>query len=170
MVEKILIADDDLEIIDLLKFTFEQENYLVVAVNDGEEALRRAKEEHPDVVILDVNMPKMTGFEVCEKIRQDGDTCLIPVIMLTSLDKAKDKITGLKLGADDYLAKPFEPFEIVARVEALIRRTKAALAANPLTFLPGNVSIEGEIRKRLEDGEPFSVVYTDIDYFKSFND
>lgn len=170
MVEKILIADDDLEIADLLRFTFEQEKYAVVVANDGEQALRLVKEEKPDVVILDVNMPKMTGFEVCEKIRQDGATCLIPVIMLTSLSKAKDKLTGIKLGADDYLNKPFEPFELLARVENVIRRSKASLSANPLTQLPGNILIESEIRERLEKDAPFAVVYVDVDNFKSFND
>lgn len=170
MVEKILIADDDLEIADLLRFTFEQEKYTVIVANDGEEALRLVKEEKPDIVILDVNMPKMTGFEVTERIRQDSSTCLIPVIMLTSLSRAKDKLTGIKLGADDYLNKPFEPFELVSRVENIIRRSKATLSANPLTQLPGNILIENEIKERLEKGHPFAVVYTDIDYFKSFND
>lgn len=170
MVEKILIADDDLEIADLLRFTFEQEKYVVVVAHDGEQALRLVKDEKPDVAILDVNMPKMTGFEVCERIRQDSATCLIPVIMLTSLSKAKDKLTGIKLGADDYLNKPFEPFELLARVENVIRRSKASLSANPLTQLPGNILIEGEIRERLEKNVPFSVVYVDVDNFKSFND
>lgn len=170
MPPKVLITDDDLEIVELLKFTFESEGYQVVTAHDGEEGFRVARDERPDIIILDVNMPKMTGFEVCEKIRQDGSTCLTPVIMLTSYAKIKDKITGLKLGADDYLNKPFEPLELVARVETLLRRIRETISASPLTVLPGNVSIETEIKRRLESKERFAVIYTDIDYFKSYND
>jgi len=90
--------------------------------------------------------------------------------MLTSLSKTKDRITGIKLGADEYLNKPFEPFEIVARVEGLLRRTRESLAANPLTGFPGTPSIETEIRRRLGIDEKFAVVYSDIDNFKAFND
>jgi len=170
MSAKILVADDDTEIVELLKYTFESEGYSVITASDGEEALSLVSEEHPDIVVLDVNMPKLTGFEVCEKIREDGATCLIPIMMLTSFSKVKDRITGIKLGADDYIEKPFEPFEIVARVEGLLKRTKESLSANPLTGLPGNVTIEAEIRKRLEEGNSFSVIYMDIDHFKAYND
>lgn len=170
MSPKILIADDDTEVMELLKFTFESEGYTIVSASDGEEALALVKDEHPDIVILDINMPKLSGFEVCEKIRADGATCLIPVIMLTSYSKTKDRITGLKLGADDYLDKPFEPVEIVARVEGLIKRTKESLSANPLTGMPGNVTIEAEIKKRLEEGGIFAVIYLDLDHFKAYND
>jgi len=170
MSTKILLADDDPEIMELLKFTFESEDYTVLTANDGEEALALVTEEHPDIVVLDVNMPKLSGFEVCEKIRANGSTCLIPVMMLTSFSKTKDKITGIKLGADDYVEKPFEPFEIVARVEGLVKRTRESLSANPLTGLPGNVTIETEIKRRLEDGREFSVIYMDIDHFKAYND
>jgi diguanylate cyclase (GGDEF)-like protein len=90
--------------------------------------------------------------------------------MLTSLSKTKDLITGIKLGADEYLSKPFETFELVARVEGMLRRTKASIAANPLTCLPGNVSIEAEIVKHLEGVNDFAVAYIDVDNFKSFND
>jgi diguanylate cyclase (GGDEF)-like protein len=167
---KILIADDDLEILELLRFTFEQESYNVVAATDGAAALKMASEEHPDIVILDVNMPKLSGYEVLEKIRENSVTCLIPVIMLTSLSKTKDKLTGIKLGADEYLSKPFEVLELVTRVEGLLRRTQQSLSANPLTGLPGNISIENEIRNRLGQHDDFSVLYSDVDNFKSFND
>ena len=167
---KIFIADDDLEILELLKFTFENENYEVITATDGEDAYNRIAAIKPNIVILDVNMPKLTGFEVCDKIRENSSTCLIPVIMLTSLTKTKDKITGIKLGADEYLGKPFEPFEIIARVEGLLKRTKVSLSANPLTGLPGNVSIEAEITKNIESKSDFSVAYLDADNFKAFND
>jgi diguanylate cyclase (GGDEF)-like protein len=167
---RILVADDDQEILDLLKFTFESEHYRVITASDGEKAAELAVKEQPDLVILDVNMPKLSGYEVCEKIRQDSSTCLIPIIMLTSLSKAKDMITGIKLGADEYLNKPFDTFELVTRVEGLLKRTKATLSANPLTGLPGNVTIEEEIRRRMEQKEIFAFSYFDVDNFKAFND
>jgi diguanylate cyclase (GGDEF)-like protein len=170
MSAKVLIADDDMEIIELIRFTLEADNYHVITAADGEEALRKTNDEHPDLVVLDVNMPKLSGFEVCEKIRENSYTCLTPVILLTSLNQAKDRITGIKLGADEYMTKPFEPFELSSRVEALLKRTREFLSANPLTGLPGNVTIETEMKRRLKEGERFSVMYADIDNFKSFND
>jgi DNA-binding response OmpR family regulator len=130
IVAKILLADDDLEILELLKFTFEQEHYTVISAQDGLDAFQRVREEKPDIVILDVNMPRFSGFEVCEKIRQDPELCLIPVIMLTSLTKTKDRLTGIKLGADEYLSKPFEPIELVARAEGSRRRERAKSRKN----------------------------------------
>ncbi|MBN1822772.1 MAG: response regulator [Endomicrobiales bacterium] len=170
MATKILIADDDPEILELLKFTFESEGYEVLTAADGEETLKSVKDEHPDIVSLDINMPKLSGYEVLEKIREDGNTCLIPVVMVTSLSKTKDKITGIKLGADDYLEKPFEPFELLARVEGILKRTGESLSANPLTKLPGNVTVEAEVKKHLDGDEEFAVMYIDMDNFKSYND
>lgn len=167
---KLLVADDDPEVLDLLVFTLEAEHYQVLAVSNGEDAYKKTVSEKPDLVILDINMPGMSGFEVCQKIRENSDICLTPIIILSSLTKTKDKITGIKLGADEYLTKPFEPFELVARVEGLLKRAKESLAASPLTGLPGNVSIETEIKNRLAAQESFGVVYSDLDNFKSFND
>lgn len=170
MKEKVLIADDDEEIRELLRFSLEGEDYQVIETQDGQQAWDKILSEKPDLIILDIMMPKMTGYEVCEKVRSDGSTCLIPVILLTSLAHTKDKITGIKLGADEYLTKPFEPFELTMRVEGLIKRTQEALSANPLTGLPGNISIEKEIKRLLEDNFSFTVVYLDADNFKAYND
>ncbi len=170
MTKKILLADDDPEILDLLKFTFETENFNVITAMDGEEAFRKSIEEQPDIIILDVMMPKKTGFEVCEQLRQNSATALTPIIMLTSLSQVKDRLTGIKLGADEYLPKPTEPFELVARVERLIERTRTALASSPLTGLPSNVNAENEIKKRLDSGADFAVIYLDINRFGYFND
>lgn len=170
MKAKVLIADDEDEIRDLLRYSLENEEYQVIETTNGEDALEKIKAEKPDLVILDVMMPKMTGFEVCEKLRSDGATCLIPVIMLTSLAQTKDKITGIKLGADEYLTKPFEPFELTMRAEGLIKRTKEAISANPLSGLPGNITIEREIKRLLDEGVEFSLVYLDADNFKAYND
>ncbi len=169
MPARILIADDDLEVQELLKFTFETEGYAVLAASDGEEAYNLALAEKPDLVVLDVNMPKMTGFEVCEKIRDNPGLWLTPVIILTSLTKTKDRITGIKLGADEYLGKPFEPLELTARSEWLLRRARESRAANTLSGLPGNTSMEAEIKRRLETGESFALLHTDINNLRAFN-
>ena len=136
---KIVVADDDAEVLDLLVFALESEHYEVIPAADGIETYNKVVSERPDLVILDINMPGMNGFEVCQKIRENSDTCLIPILMLSSLAKTKDKVTGIKLGADEYLTKPFEVFELTARVEGLLKRAKESLAASPLTGLPGNI-------------------------------
>lgn len=167
---KILIADDDTEIQELLNFTLENEGYQVITADNGEEAVHKAIKEKPDLIILDVMMPKMTGYEACEAIRENPSTSLIPIILLTSLSQTKDRITGIKLGADQYLTKPFEPIELTARVESLLKRVKAEVSANPLTALNGNNTVEIEIKKRLEENTGFNVFYMDINSFKPFND
>jgi diguanylate cyclase (GGDEF)-like protein len=167
---KILSADDDLEIQELLRFTLENEGYTVITVNDGDEALEKIKTEKPDLVILDVMMPKMTGYEACEKLREDPATCLLPIIMLTSMSQAKDRITGIKLGADEYLVKPFEPLEVTARIEGLLKRVQKEVYLNPLTQLPGNNIFESEIKNRLNINQSvFNVYYLDINNFKAYN-
>ncbi|MFH2070936.1 MAG: response regulator [Elusimicrobiota bacterium] len=120
----ILIADDDLEIQELLKFTLENEGYQVQIAGDGEETIKKAYAIKPDLIVLDIMMPKLSGYEVVERLRDDPLMSLVPIIMLTSLSQVKDRITGIKLGADDYLCKPFEPYELVARIEGLLRRVK----------------------------------------------
>jgi PleD family two-component response regulator len=170
MTAKILVAEDDQEILELIKFTLTSEHYHVIWAEDGETAYKLAVSENPDLVMLDVNMPKLSGFEVCEKIRENPSTSLTPIIILTSLSKTKDRITGIKLGADEYMTKPFEPVELVVRVEGLLRRTRETLGANPLTKLPGAPTVEAEIKKRMESDAAFAVAYADVDGFKSYND
>ena len=167
---KILIADDDLEIQELLKFTLENNGYEVFPTSNGEEALIKILEVKPDLVILDVLMPKMTGYEVCEKIRENPDTCLIPIILLTSLAMPKDRITGIKLGADEYMCKPFEPLELVARVESLLKKLHRELEISPLTGLPGVMKAQIEIKNLIENKNDFGILYIDINDFKSFNE
>jgi diguanylate cyclase (GGDEF)-like protein len=124
----------------------------------------------PALVLLDVMMPKLDGFEVCERIRGDGRTRQINVIMLTAKSLSADKIVGLTAGADDYVLKPFDPMELVARVRSTLRRSKEMRALSPLTGLPGNIAIEDEIARRCASGEAVAVCYADLDNFKSYND
>ncbi len=118
--EKILIVDDDKNISELLRLYLQKEGYATVLAHDGENALKTFDIEKPDMVLLDIMMPKMDGWEVCRKIRANSN---VPIIMLTAKGETFDKVLGLELGADDYVVKPFDPKEITARVKAVLRRT-----------------------------------------------
>ena len=124
---KILIADDDRNICELLKIYLEKEGCTVVLAGDGEEALSKFEAEEPDIILLDVMMPRLDGWQVCRELRKKSDC---PIIMITAKGETFDKVLGLELGADDYVVKPFEPKEIVARVKAVLRRTGKANAEN----------------------------------------
>mgnify|MGYP000783914460 FL=1 len=119
--EKILVVDDDTNICELLRLYLTKEGYQVTTANDGEEGLDKFNQVKPDMVLLDVMMPKMDGLEVCRRIRKLGNT---PVMMLTAKGETFDKVLGLELGADDYVVKPFDAKEVVARVKAVLRRTQ----------------------------------------------
>ena len=121
MNRKILIVDDEKSIVDILKFNLEKQGYATVCAYDGREGLRCAREENPDLILLDVMLPHMNGFDVCKTIRGDGSN--VPIIMLTAREEENDKIFGLELGADDYITKPFSVRELMARVGTNIRRS-----------------------------------------------
>jgi DNA-binding response OmpR family regulator len=122
-VPRILVVDDEKSIVKGLKFSLEKEGYEVLTAYDGEEALRIFQEESPDLIILDLMLPLLDGFEVCRKIRKTND---VPIVMLTARGEDIDKILGLELGADDYVTKPFNPRELAARVRAILRRAQAS--------------------------------------------
>ncbi len=167
---RILIADDEEIIRELIKDTLEMEGYEVIIACDGREALDKIYSEGPDILILDVKMPYLSGFEVCQTIREDVLMNNLPIIMLTAKASERDEIRGLELGVDDYLRKPFRPAVLVARVRAAFLRMQQGLNVNPLTYLPGNTIIAREIERRLKMNEDFAVLYIDIDRFKSYND
>ncbi len=122
---KIMVADDDKNICELIRIYLEKEGYTVVIAGDGEEAVQLFAAEQPDMVLLDVMMPKLDGWQVCREIRQKGNT---PIIMVTAKGETFDKVLGLELGADDYMVKPFDTKEVVARIKAVLRRTAADTA------------------------------------------
>ncbi len=167
---KILVADDDPDIRDILKLTLSEENYDVIEARDGEEAIKIIQTKTPDLVLVDYRMPKMDGREVCRRIKSDILLAHLPIIMVTGSGDVMDKVGGIDSGADDYIVKPFEPKELLARIRMIIRRTKRDLEANPLTRLPGNVSIINELQERLNDKSLFAVCYIDLDKFKAYND
>ena len=168
--ERILVVDDEPDIRDILRLTLETEGYEVHEAADGQEAIRMVPRVNPHLILLDFKMPKLEGPEVCRLLKKDILLQQLPIILLTSRGELSDKVQGIDAGADDYLVKPFEPTELVARVRMILRRTARALDANPLTKLPGNVSILEELQSRLNHGKPFAVCYLDLDNFKAFND
>jgi len=167
---KVLIIDDDPDIRDVLKITLTQEGYDVIEASDGQEGLKFAQTKSPDLVIVDFKMPKMDGKQVCRRLKKDILLSHMPIIMLTGKGEVADKVGGLDAGADDYIVKPFEPEELVARIRMIIRRSQRDLQANPLTRLPGNISILNELQKRIDQNSIFSVCYLDLDKFKAYND
>lgn len=168
---KILIADDDTETIELIKMTLEMNNYDMITAFDGKSALKKTQEEKPDLVLLDLDMPNMNGYEVCKSIKTDHSTRYIPVIILSGTKtKIHDKVAGLQAGADEFMIKPFDPDELRVRVTQLIQKTKEIISLHPLTKLPGSTQIEEEITKRLSNGVKFAVGYIDLDNFKAYND
>ncbi|MEZ4386665.1 MAG: response regulator [Candidatus Krumholzibacteriia bacterium] len=167
---KILIADDEPHIRRILQFLLEQAGYQVVLAADGRQALEVVARERPDLALLDVMMPQLDGFAVLEQLRKERDSQRLPVIMLTARDESEARVRGLKVGANDYVAKPFDQEELLARVSNLLSAFQAQREANPLTGLPGNHAIEREVTRRLASGVPFAAMYIDIDRFKSFND
>lgn len=166
---KILAVDDNSDILDLIEATLE-ENYEITTASSGQEGLAKVKTVFPNLIILDFMLPDMDGPEICKRLRQDPLTLHTPVLMLTGKGELEDKVCGLESGVDDYMVKPFSPEELTARIKMLISRANINLDANPLTRLPGNVSITKKLEKIITTGEKFAVLYIDIDNFKALND
>ena len=167
---RILIVDDDQDIARILKFRLQKKGFKCVLASNGLEALDRLDEDHPDLVLLDVMMPKMDGFATCREIRKRNAWARIPVIMLTAKGDTSDKVNGLSEGADDYVVKPFEFDELLARISMVLRRTQEAMSANPLTGLPGNNVISKMITTSIQANQGFAACYVDLDHFKAYND
>lgn len=170
MSERILVADDDRDIGRFVELNLTLEGFDVELVHDGAEALRRATEDPPDLIVLDVMMPVMDGVEVVRRLRAQALTAAVPIVMLTAKSLSADKVVGLTAGADDYIVKPFDTLELVARVRTTLRRSADNRAVSPLTGLPGNHRIDVEIASRAASAAPYAVCHVDLDEFKSFND
>jgi two-component system alkaline phosphatase synthesis response regulator PhoP len=123
--EKILIVDDEKDIIKMLDYNLKKEGYKVMSASNGEDAIKLAEVQHPDLIVLDLMLPGIDGLDVCRILKKESKTQDIPIIMLTAKTQETDKVVGLELGADDYVTKPFSPRELVARIKAVIRRAKA---------------------------------------------
>jgi PleD family two-component response regulator len=169
-VSYLLFADDNEEMRHMLRDLFKSSGHEVALAPDGLAALAAIQEREPDLMILDHAMPGMSGFDVCRSVKRNPFTARIPVLMLTAQAGIEDKVEGYAAGADDYLAKPFDPRELRARVTALLRLVEREGDRNPTSGLPGGHSIEKEIERRLALGSEFSVCYLDLDHFKAFAD
>jgi diguanylate cyclase (GGDEF)-like protein len=167
---RILVVDDEEDLRYMLARLLEAHGYEVAVAADGETAVAMAPEFLPDLVLLDVAMPAMDGVEVVRRLRKHPKTTNVSVIMVTARTLSKDKVVGLTAGADDYVVKPFEPDELIARIETALRRTVQTRDASPLTGLPGNLRVIEAIDEAIESGRGFAVLYADLDHFKAYND
>jgi len=153
----VLAVDDEAGILRLIKIELGEQGFRVVTASDGDEALRLAEEQRPDIVLLDVIMPEMTGLEVMRRLREQSNA---PVILVTAKDSDKDKVGGLELGADDYIVKPFSPDELGARIRAVLRRSTGAGNSERL-IKAGGIEIDLEKRLVTRDGETVTVTRTE---------
>ncbi len=169
MPTKILVADDEPNIVKLLRLYLHEEGYEVVAARDGREALDRFRAEKPDLVVLDLMMPQLGGFEVCMEIRKESD---VPVIMLTARSDDVDKVVGLEMGADDYVTKPFNPRELIARVKANLRRREwdrqAGETGEPSAITVGDVTLDPASRDVMVAGERVRLRQREFDLLAAF--
>jgi two-component system alkaline phosphatase synthesis response regulator PhoP len=152
---RVLVVEDDEAMAVALQDGFSYEGHEVVRASDGEEGLRIAREDAPEIMILDVMLPKMTGLEVCKRLRGEGST--LPIIMLTARGQEIDKVLGLKLGADDYVTKPFSFMELMARVEAVLRRSQPDGLERRSVHQVGRVTVDLDRHEACRDGEPIDL-------------
>jgi len=163
MSQKILVIDDEREIVKLVKAYLEQAGFKVATASDGQEGLTVFRHEKPDLVVLDLNLPRIDGLDVCRTIRRESDT---PVIMLTARVEEQDRLIGLELGADDYIVKPFSPREVVARVRAVMRRVKP-VASTPETITSADISLDLVRHTATVAGEPVDLTPTEFALLKT---
>lgn len=170
MGKTVLIVEDEQNIVDILSFNLSREGYDTLEAYDGPTGLQLALEQNPDLILLDLMLPGMNGFDVCAKIRQSGNA--IPIIMLTAREEEEDKVLGLELGADDYITKPFSMRELLARVKANIRRVGMAPSAGTGTSATvvqsggGRVTIDEERATVYKDGSPMELTQREYDLIR----
>jgi diguanylate cyclase (GGDEF)-like protein len=170
MTETILVVDDEVDIATLVAMNLADEGYETHLAHTGDDAIDLALRLRPDLVVLDLMLPDVDGMEVCRRLRTDPRTTSTSIIMLTAKTMRSDRIAGLEAGADDYVDKPFDVDELLARVHGRLRRARQLRQTSPLTGLPGNFEIEARLDALLATGEPFSLIHADLDGFKAYND
>jgi diguanylate cyclase (GGDEF)-like protein len=170
MPETILIVDDDPDIAKFMEVVLSRAGYGVAVAGDGQEALDAVDRERPDLVLLDIMLPTIDGFEVAHELRRKARLASMAIIVVSARGLPEDRLRGLSIGVDDYIVKPFEPDILLARVRAALRRIREVRSLSPLTGLPGTVLIEEEVRRRLAEDPPFALLYCDLDHFKALND
>jgi len=166
MKPKVLLVEDDPALSELLEFRFRNEGYEVRVTPDGDEALLLAEEELPDLVVLDWMIEGTSGIEICRRLRRDKQTAHVPIIMLTAREAEDDRIRGLETGADDYLTKPFSPRELMARVAAIMRRIRPALAGEVITV--GDLSLDATAHRVTRQAQSIALGPTEFRLLKFF--
>jgi diguanylate cyclase (GGDEF)-like protein len=167
---RILVADDDPALCLLLRETLLDAGYEVFVANDGDQLIRLAQDHPPDLLLIDLMMPLMDGFEAIRQLRNDTRTSHLPMIILTARSASSEVVVGFDSGADDYIVKPYDIDVLLARIRSHLRRANKLPVRNPLTGLPGNVLLQAELERQLNQGTPFALIYVDLDNFKAFND
>ncbi len=166
--KKVVVVEDEDAVAHLIEASLGDAGYLCLRARDGEEALKLAKREDPDLLILDILMPKMDGLEAVRRLKMDPVQSRIPVLMLTALGSVDDRVRGLGAGADDYLSKPFDVRELLARAQALVRHNRRERDRSPTTDLPGPGSLDTAIADWLADGEKFALLFIELGGFDRF--
>jgi len=167
---RVLVVCDDPAVARFLAHDLANEAYDVDVLEDCHRTLERAMETRPDVVVVDLSQPGCDGVEVVRQVRANPPTASVPVVLLSAKGAPHDRVLGLTAGADDYVVKPFDTLELIARVQGVLRRTADIRALSPLTGLPGNHRIEVEVASRAAAGKPYALCHVDLDEFKGFND
>ena len=162
MSRKVLVVDDEKLIVKGIRFSLEQDGMQVDCAYDGEEALSLAKENHYDIILLDIMLPRLDGFEVCQQIREFSE---VPIVMLTAKGEDMDKILGLEYGADDYITKPFNILEVKARIKAIMRRTSKRMKEQPIgrVIIKGSMTIDCESRRVVIEEEEVNLTAKEFD-------
>jgi diguanylate cyclase (GGDEF)-like protein len=167
---RVLMADDQTELLLLMKEMVEAAGFEVSTANDGVEALTAVFENNPDIIVLDYNMPRKDGLEVAQDLKNNPIFAHIPIIIVTGAGDKRTKLKGLSMGIDDYLIKPVDTDELIARIRMILKRNKQVLDTNPLSKLPGNPSIQARVEREIQKGVTFAVLYLDLNNFKAYND
>ena len=165
MASRVLIVEDEPDIRELLAFNLEREGYLVTRASTGAEALRQVRSARPDLVVLDLMLPEIDGLEVCRRLRADSATAGLPVIMVTAKGDEVDRVVGLELGADDYVVKPFSPKEVLARVRAVLRRSRATVPSVPLAV--GGIALDDATHQATVGGQPLALTPKEFDLLRA---
>ena len=160
--QNILVVDDEEDLLELVQYNLSREGYLVSGVTTGEEAITRAQQELPDLMILDLMLPSVDGLEVCRQLKADERTQDMPILMLTAKTEEADVVTGLELGADDYMTKPFSPRVLLARVKAVLRRNVKATEEDAAAIRIHDLVIDSAKHEARLAGEPLELTYTEF--------
>lgn len=166
MKTKVLLIEDDLSITELVRYNLERANYNIDTVGDGEEGLYMAMQNTPDVILLDWMLPNLSGLEICRQLRRNEDTANVPIILLTARADEPDRVRGLEMGADDYVVKPFSPKELIARIQAVLRRVRPALAGEDLVF--EDIRLDNVSHRVTRDESPIQLGPTEYRLLRHF--